>query len=84
MEALLVYGFALLLSAALLYFFQVRWYWHVLSLAAAIAVGLTPLPVEWNVPDLLAGAVFLVLFVWGLGVVPFGTHHPRHHRPHHA
>lgn len=84
MLPILVYGFALLVAVALLYYVQVGWYWHALSLGAAVAVGMSPLPVEWNVPDLAVGAVFLVLFVWGLGVLPFGTHHPRHHRPHHA
>jgi hypothetical protein len=74
----LVYGFSFVLAVALLYFFEARWFWHVLSLAAALAVGLAPLPPELHIPDLAVGAVFLLLFVWGAGVVLLRTHSPRH------
>jgi hypothetical protein len=80
----LVYGLCLALAVALLYFFHARWYWHALSLAAALGLGLAPLPSDWKIPDLLVGAAFLFLFVWGLGLPLFRTHHAHHHTPHHA
>ncbi|MGE5645017.1 MAG: hypothetical protein ACM336_04415 [Acidobacteriota bacterium] len=80
----LVYGSCLALAVALLYFFHARWYWHALSLAASLGVGLTPLPAEWKIPDLLVGAVFVFLFVWGLGLPLFRLREAREHTPHHA
>ncbi len=79
-----VYGLCLALALALLYFFTVKWYWHALSLAAALGLGLVRLPADYQIPDLLIGSVFLVLFVWGLGLPLFHHHHATHHRAHHA
>jgi hypothetical protein len=73
----LAFGSAILLALALLYAFHARWYWHVLSILAALAIGLTPPPERWRPPDLLVGSVFLFLFVWGLGAALFRAHHRR-------
>lgn len=55
--------------ALLLLFFSgpKRWYWHTLSLAAALAVGLTPVPAKWNTPQasMVIGGVFVFLLLWG-------------------
>lgn len=72
---MLVYGAALLVALALLYFFHASWYWHVLSVAAALALGLLPLPSEWRIPDLLVGFVFVLLFAWGLAAPFFPQRH---------
>ena len=71
----LAFGSAILLALALLYAFHARWYWHVLSILAAGAVGLTPPPEGWRPPDLLVGAVFFFLFVWGIGAPFFRARH---------
>jgi hypothetical protein len=70
----LVYGSSVLLAVLLLYFFHSRsWYWHIVSAALAIALGLIPLPAEWAGPktDLLVGFLFLLLLVWGLAAPLF-------------
>lgn len=69
-----IYGFSLLVALALLYFFRPKaWYWHLLSVAAALAIGLTPFPEGWHSPtaDLVVGAVFIFLFFWGAGAIFF-------------
>ncbi|HVX67499.1 MAG TPA: hypothetical protein VHA11_12890 [Bryobacteraceae bacterium] len=80
----IVYGLSLILALALLYFYPARWYWHALSLLAALALGLTPLPQNSGIPDLLIGAVFLLLFVWGAAFPLFRKHHGPIHLPRHA
>ena len=75
LSVLLVFSAAVLLALSLLYFFHARWVWHVLSIAAAMAVGLTPPPENWRPPDLLVGFVFLFLFVWGAGAPLFWKRH---------
>jgi len=77
----LVYGLSLLSAMALLYFFYARWYWHGLSLAVALALGFIPIP---GIPDLLIGALFLFLFVWGLGLPLFHKHHVARSTTRHA
>jgi hypothetical protein len=85
LQVTLAYGLAIFLALALLSYFEAKWFWHALSLAAALAVGLAPLPPEWRIPDMLLGAVFLFLFVWGVGMPVFRHHHHSHHRKlHHA
>lgn len=71
----LAFGSAILLALILLYCFRARWYWHVLSVLAALAIGLTRPPEGWHPPDLLVGSVFLFLFVWGIGAPFFRAHH---------
>lgn len=66
----LVYGSALILAVVLVYEFRTKWYWHALSVAAGLAVGLTPPPQGWQPPDLAVGFVFVFLMAWGLGA-PF-------------
>ena len=69
----LTYGTSVLLALALLYFLRAKaWYLHVLSIASALAVGLTPIPPQWNTPQagLLIGFIFTFLFFWGLAA-PF-------------
>jgi uncharacterized membrane protein YphA (DoxX/SURF4 family) len=72
---LLVFAAAVLSALTLLYFFHARWYWHVLSLVAAMAAGLTPPPENWRPPDLLVGFVFLFLLLWGAGAPLFWKRH---------
>jgi hypothetical protein len=87
MQTLLVafiYAIAVGGAVGALYFFEARWFWHGLSLAAALGLGLAPLPPEWGIPDVAMGAVFLFLFVWGLGLPVFRPHHGHRRTPHHA
>lgn len=76
----LCYGSATLLSLFLLWHFGVRhWYWHMLSVVASIALGLTPLPERLNTPQmtLVVGWVFLFLFFWGVAAPVFAlVKHP--------
>jgi len=63
------YAIAGVAGLLLLYLFEpVRWYWHVLSIAAALAVGLAPTPASLNTPGwtLFVGSVFILLMTWGL------------------
>jgi ABC-type lipoprotein release transport system permease subunit len=80
----LVYGAALGFALALLYAFQLRWFWHALSVAAALAIGFTPIPPEWRIPDLAVGFAFIFLFVWGAAAPLFRTHHAHRHAVRHA
>ncbi len=80
---LLVYGGATVLAVALLYFFHSQnWYWHVVSIVAALGLGLAPAPPEgWRgvTFDLAIGFVFLFLMVWGVGgFLAYRTHQTRH------
>lgn len=83
----LCYGSALLLALVLLWRFGVKsWYWHLLSLAVALAVGLTPLPQSLNTPQgsLTVGWVFIFLLIWAIAAPVFAwvEHHPDlHHHP---
>ena len=73
-----VYGFSVALALVFVYFFHARWFWHVLSVLAAFAVGFSPPVLGWNGPsrDLIYGFVFLFLLVWGLAE-PFLHHFHR-------
>ncbi len=76
----LVYACSFLLAVVLLYLFHTAWYWHVLSIAAALVIGLWPPPAPLAgrpVFDLLVGFLFIFLFVWGIG-------EPFFHRVHSA
>lgn len=80
--AVLVYASAALLAFSLLYIFQHRaWYWHAISVLAALAVGLTPPPADWSAPeyDLTVGFLFILLLLWGIGAPFFPG--PRHRHP---
>lgn len=77
----LVYGVSVILALALLYWLGPKaWYWHMVSVALALAVGLIPPPQAWRgaAYDLAVGFVFVFLFVWGLGApLCDGPHHFR-------
>ena len=72
------YGVAFALAMVLLYFFHAAWYWHLLSGAAALLLGLTPMPAEWQSVglDLSVGFGFTFLFFWGAAAPLFGHHPP--------
>jgi hypothetical protein len=81
----LVYGSAAVLALALLFFFHANWYWHVFSVGVALAIGLMPpamipVPATWGATrDILLGAVFVFLVVWGIGAPLFRRHHQAQH-----
>ena len=67
---MLAYGAAAALAIGLLYAFESRkWYWHVLSLALAFAIGFAPTPSALAIPlaDLITGFLIVFLLFWGLG-----------------
>ena len=83
----LCYGSALLVALVLLWRFGAKsWYWHLLSVVAAFAVGLTPLPPSLNTPEgtLAVGWLFILLSVWGIAAPAFAwmEHHPGLHHHH--
>lgn len=80
--AVLVYVFAFATPLLLLYRrHAARWFWHLLALAAALAMGFAETPAAWKSPayDMIFGAVFVFLAVWGIGgLVAFRWHHEKH------
>ncbi len=85
--AFAAYGLAFLAAMLLLYYFHAPWYWHALSVAASVALGVTRFPPEWHSPefDLMVGAAFVFLFFWGVGALFLhGAHHGHHHKERHA
>jgi hypothetical protein len=82
---LLAYGASFLLAVCLLWYFHARaWYWHTLSVALALAIGVTPIPAGWAGPttDLAVGSAFTFLVFWGVLAPLFRdrdrwVHHPR-------
>ena len=73
MWVILTFGSAAILALAFLYLSGPRaWYWHLLSLAAALAIGLTPIPARWNTPkaNLIIGFFFVLFLLWALAA-PF-------------
>lgn len=79
---ILLYAAILAFVLFLLYRFEpISWYWHALSVAASLGIGLMPPPAGWQGPkyDLLFGATFLLLFAWGAGgFVVHGARGARH------
>ena len=80
-----VYGAAAALALYLLYFFHAKaWYWHTLSVMAAVAIGLMPvgalpIPEAWMAApatSLVTGFFFLFLLLWGVGGPFFRSPHP--------
>ena len=70
--AMIAYCCAAILAVLLLFFSgPKRWYWHILSLAAALAVGLMPIPVKYSTPQtsVAIGVLFVFLLLWG-GAAP--------------
>ena len=82
MLAILAYMAALAVPAFLLYHFgSYAWYWHILSLLAALGIGFMPTPAALANPvcELLTGIVFVVLLIWGVGgLIAFRPHRERH------
>ena len=80
------YGVTVILAFGLLYLFgSLRWYWHALSVAAALVLGMIPMRVfeAWSFPvsDLAFGNLIVFLLVWGICAPFFRRHHlPLHHR----
>jgi len=70
---------AVAFALALAYLYHARWYWHVLSVLAALAVGFSPPIPGWEAPsrDLVYGVVVLFLLVWGFAE-PFVHRFHRH------
>lgn len=67
------YGASAILALLILFFSGAKaWYWHLLSVAAALVVGLTPIPASLNTPtaSLIVGSVFTFLLLWGIAA-PF-------------
>jgi hypothetical protein len=81
MSALLValcYGSATLISLFLLWHFGVqRWYWHGLSVIAALVLGLMRMPsiLGTQYGTLVVGWIFTVLFFWGVAAPLFAHRH---------
>lgn len=81
----LIYGSAAILAFALLYCFHANWYWHVVSVALALALGLMspdmiPVPAAWGTTrDIVIGAIFTFLVIWGIGAPLFRRHHQAQH-----
>ena len=80
--AVLVYLLAIGIPVFLLYHFHSRaWWLHVLAIVAALALGFVPIPSDTRTAtlDLLFGAVFIFLMVWGIGgLIVFHPHHEKH------
>ena len=82
--AVLVYLLAMAIPIGLLYRFHSQaWYWHTLSVLAAVALGFIPIPVTLQKPefDMLFGFTFIMLMIWGAGGLIL--YRPHHHTPHH-
>ncbi len=76
----LTYAVTLLLALGLLYVFgATHWYWHALSVAAAVVLGVIPMRMfdAWASPlfDLSYGSLIVFLLMWGI-VAPFFRRHP--------
>ncbi len=79
-----VFASAFFIALLVLYIRHAAWYWHVLSVAVALALGLTPFPDAYRPPDLLTGALFVFLMVWGLGEIVVHPYHRDHRAKAHA
>ena len=86
MWAVLAFAAAAVGAGWLLHHFGTfRWYWHLLSIAVALAIGLAPTPPALINPasELITGVVFLFLVVWGIGgILLFRPHQAKHHERH--
>lgn len=82
MLAVLAYLAGLAIPVFLLVHFGAsHWWWHTLSILAALALGLAPLPGTMHGPvmDLAFGFVFIFLMTWGIGgVVTIRPHREKH------
>lgn len=80
MLAVLDYLIALTIPVYLLrHFGSAHWFWHLVSIGAALALGLTPMPVQGPAVDLTFGFVFIFLMTWGIGgLIPVHGHREKH------
>jgi hypothetical protein len=77
----LSYGVAVTVALVLLYRFEpVHWIWHILSVCAALGVGLVRLPPTLSSPaaTVVVGSLFMFLFTWGAFAPLFRKHHFQH------
>lgn len=80
---LAAYACAAILPFVFLHFFGARaWYWHVLSICLAFVLGFIPIPEQWRDPnvDLITGATFTFLLVWGVAAPLYIPKHRPHSR----
>jgi len=71
---ILTYGSAAVLALLLLFFARAKaWYWHILSILAALVIGLVPIPPRFNSfqATLVVGFVFTFLILWGIAAPLF-------------
>ena len=82
MLAILVYLAAAAIPIWLLYRFHSQaWYWHLLAIAIAAALGFVPIPPDYQKRgfDLVAGFALVALFCWGIGGLAMPhQHHEKH------
>jgi hypothetical protein len=81
MWAVLVYTAAMVIPIYLLHRFHTQsWYWHMLAVGASMALGLAPVPLEFQGQgfDLLLGFAFVTLLFWGAGGLI--VYHPAQHK----
>ena len=82
MLAVLIYAAAVAIPVYLLHRFRSQaWYWHLLAIAAAVALGVFPMPpaLQTSGFDLTIGFLFVALIFWGIGgLVVFLPHHEKH------
>jgi hypothetical protein len=83
----LCYGSAAVVALYVIWHFGVKhWYWHALSILAAFALGLAPLPEPFTRPEytLAVGWMFTALFLWGVAapIVSVVHHTPDLHVEH--
>jgi len=80
--AILVYIVAIGIPVALLFRYKSQaWYWHVLAVAAGLALGFIPTPQQLKTGsfDLLFGGLFILLMIWGIGgLVIYRPHLHKH------
>jgi hypothetical protein len=80
--AVLVYLVAFGVPVLLIWRFHPQaWYWHAVALLGALGMGFFEAPEKWHTAtfDILFGAVFICLLVWGIGgLVAFRRHRERH------
>ena len=83
MLAVVAYLAALTIALLLLkHFGSAHWWCHVVSILAALGLGLMPAPDALAGPavDMAFGALFILLMAWGIGgLVVFRPHHRHKH-----
>ena len=68
--AVLIYLVAFCVPVYLLYHFGPQnWFWHLLAVIAALAIGFIPTSPAWKTTalDLIFGSTFISMMTWGIG-----------------